>query len=98
MATALNSFISHLAEGNRVTSRQARTLFNVENVADLVYRARNEGISVYTNVTKKNGVKTFSYRLGLPTRVFQNYVSQGHLGRARKTLYRDAIRVTLANR
>ena len=53
MSTALNSFVNYLADGNSVTSRQARTLFKVENVADLAYRARKtlyrDAISVAMN-------------------------------------------------
>ena len=51
MSNALNSFVSYLADGNTVTSRQVRAMFKVDNAADLAYRARNEGISVYTNRT-----------------------------------------------
>lgn len=93
---ALDSFISYLADGNSVTSRQARTLFKVENVADLAYRARNEGVSVYTNrVTNSRGEKVFAYRLGNPSNQFEKYLSTGHIARARKTLYRDAISVSM---
>lgn len=96
MSNALNSFVSYLADGNTVTSRQARTLFKVENVADLVYRARNEGISVYTNrVTNSRGEKVFSYRLGNPSEAFANYFQSRHIARARKALYRDAIAVSM---
>lgn len=96
MSNALNSFVSYLADGNTVTSRQARTLFKVENVADLAYRARNEGISVYTNrVTNSRGEKVFAYRLGSPSRAFSSYLESGHIARARKTLYRNAISVTM---
>ena len=96
MSNALNSFVSYLARGNAVTSRQARTMFKVENVADLAYRARNEGLSVYTNrTTLSDGTKTFSYRLGTPSEQFENYLESGHIARARKTLYRDAISVSM---
>jgi hypothetical protein len=97
MKNALNSFISYLADGNTVTTRQARTLFKVENVADLAYRARNEGLAVYTNrVTTSRGEKTIAYRLGNPSNQFSKYLESGHIARARKTLYRDAISVTMA--
>jgi hypothetical protein len=97
MKNALNSFISYLADGNAVTTRQARTLFKVENVADLAYRARNEGLAVYTNrVTTSRGEKTIAYRLGNPSNQFSKYLESGHIARARKTLYRDAIAVTMA--
>ena len=97
MSNALNSFVSYLADGNTVTTKQARTMFKVDNIADLAYRARNEGISVYTNrVTTSRGEKTFAYRLGTPSRQFLSYLGTGHVARARKTLYRRAISVTMA--
>lgn len=97
MSNALSSFVRFLADGNTVTTKQARTLFKVENVADLAYRARNEGISVYTNrVTTSRGEKTFAYRLGNPSNQFSKYLESGHIARARKTLYRDAIPVAMA--
>jgi hypothetical protein len=96
MSNALNSFVSYLARGNTVTSRQVRSMFKVDNAADLAYRARNEGISVYTNrTTLSDGTKTFVYRLGNPSAQFEKYLDQGKVGRARKTLYRDAINVTM---
>ena len=96
MSNALNSFVTYLADGNTVTSRQARSLFKVENVADLAYRARNEGISVYTNrVTNSRGEKVFAYRLGNPSAAFEKYLDRGQIGRARKTLYRNAISVSM---
>jgi len=96
MNTALGSFLRYLATGNRVTSKQARTLFKVQNVADLAYRARNIGIAVYTNkVVNSRGLTTFAYKIGIPTKTFENYLDSGHLARARKTLYRDAISVSM---
>jgi hypothetical protein len=96
MSNALNSFVSYLADGNTLTSRQVRSMFKVDNAADLAYRARNEGISVYTNrVTNSRGEKVFAYRLGNPSRQFAKYLDQGQVARARKTLYRDAISVTM---
>jgi hypothetical protein len=71
-------------------------MFKVDNAADLAYRARNEGISVYTNrVTNSRGQKVFAYRLGNPSKQFEKYLDQGQIARARKTLYRDAISVTM---
>ena len=97
MSNALNSFVTYLAEGNTVTTKQARTMFKVENVADLAYRARNLGVAVYTNrVTTSRGEKTIAYRLGTPSRQFSKYLESGHIARARKTLYRDAIAVSMA--
>jgi len=96
MSNALNSFVSYLADGKTLTSRQIRTMFKVDNAADLAYRARNEGISVYTNrVTNSRGEKVFAYRLGNPSRAFENYLNSGHIARARKALYRNAISVTM---
>ena len=96
MSNALNSFVTYLADGNTLTSRQVRSMFKVDNAADLAYRARNEGISVYTNrVTNSRGEKVFAYRLGNPSKQFEKYLDQGQVARARKTLYRDAINVTM---
>ena len=96
MSNALNSFVSYLADGNTLTSGQIRTMFKVDNAADLAYRARNEGISVYTNrVTNSRGKKVFAYRLGNPSPAFSKYLDRGQIARARKTLYRNAISVTM---
>ena len=96
MSNALNSFVTYLADGNTATSRQVRAMFKVDNAADLAYRARNEGISVYTNrVTNSRGEKVFAYRLGNPSKQFEKYLDQGQVARARKTLYRDAINVAM---
>ena len=97
MSTALNSFVNYLSDGNQVTSRQARAMFKVDNAADLAYRARNEGISVYTNrVTNSRGEKVFAYRLGNPSSQFEKYLDRGQVARARKTLYRRAISTTIS--
>jgi hypothetical protein len=37
----------------------------------------------------------FAYRLGNPSSQFEKYLDQGHIARARKTLYRDAISVSM---
>ena len=96
--TAINSMYNFLADGNRVTSRQARTLFKIKNVADVVYRLRNEGHSVYTNrVMLSNGNRAYAYQLGTPSEAFVNNLMARHIGRARKTLYRDAIHVKMKN-
>ena len=96
MSNALDSFVTYLADGNTVTSRQIRAMFKVDNAADLAYRARNEGISVYTNrVTNSRGEKVFAYRLGNPSAQFEKYLEQGKIARARKTLDRDAINVSM---
>ena len=96
MSTALNSFVNYLSDGNTVTTRQVRSMFKVDNAADLAYRARNEGISVYTNrVTNSRGESVLAYRLGNPSTAFENYLERGQIARARKTLYRDAISVTM---
>jgi hypothetical protein len=89
--------LNYLSRGHQVTANQARTMFKVENVADLVYRLRNEGASVYTNrVTLSNGTRTYAYRLGAPSNQFEKYFNTGHVARARKTLYRDAITTKMA--
>ena len=96
MSNALNSFVTYLADGNTLTTRQVRSMFKVDNAADLAYRARNEGISVYTNrVTNSRGETVLAYRLGNPSRQFENYLERGQIARARKTLYRDVISVSM---
>ncbi len=96
MSNALNSFVTYLADGKTLTTRQVRTMFKVDNAADLAYRARNEGISVYTNrVTNSRGEKVFAYRLGNPSAAFEKYLDRGQIARARKTLYRNAISVSM---
>lgn len=96
MSNALDSFVSYLTSGNTVTTRQVRAMFKVDNAADLAYRARNEGLSVYTNrVTTSRGEKTIAYRLGQPSKQFSKYLKSGQISRARKTLYRDAISVSM---
>ena len=95
--SAINAMFNYLSNGNQVTSRQARTLFKIENVADVVYRLRNEGISVYTNKIKlSDGTRAYAYRLGNPSNQFEKYFNTGHVARARKVLYRNAISVTMA--
>ena len=95
--SAIDSMFNYLSNGNQVTSRQARTLFKIENVADIVYRLRNEGVAVFTNRIKNSrGEKTFAYRLGNPSEQFSKYFGTGHVARARKTLYRNAIAVKMA--
>ena len=90
--TAINSMLNFLSAGNRVTARQARTLFKVENVADVVYRLRNSGLPVYTNRVKlSDGTNSFAYQIGAPTASWVGYIKSRHIARARKTLYRDAL-------
>ena len=91
--SAIKSMFNFLANNGQVTARQARTMFKVSNVADLVYRLRNEGVAVYTNkVTTSRGEKTFAYRLGTPSESFVKNLESRHIARARKTLYRQALR------
>ena len=47
--TARLSLLKYLARGEQVTTKQARTMFKISNVADLVYRLRNDGFAIYTN-------------------------------------------------
>lgn len=95
--SAIDSMFNYLSNGHQVTARQARTLFKIENVADVVYRLRNEGISIYTNKVKlSDGTRTYAYRLGNPSNQFEKYFNTGHVARARKTLYRNAIAVSMA--
>lgn len=86
------SLYQYLLENRQVTTRQAKTLFKVANVADLVYRLRNAGVSVYTNrYTTSRGAKTFSYRLGTPSAKFLSNMQSRHVARARQALYSQAV-------
>jgi Helix-turn-helix domain len=90
--SAIDSMFEYLSGGNRVTARQARTMFKISNVADIVYRLRNEGVAVYTNrVTLSDGSRAYAYRIGSPSEAFVKNLESRHIARARKTLYRDAI-------
>ena len=90
--SAILSMYRFLANGNQVTTRQARTMFKVSNVADLVYRLRNNGVAVYTNrVTLSDGTKTFAYRIGAPSEKFNRNIETRHVARARKALYERAL-------
>lgn len=90
--SARMSFLSYLSRGEQVTTKQARTMFKVSNIADLVYRLRNEGFPVYTNrVTTSRGEETFAYRLGAPSNAFARNRASRHVARARATLYTQAL-------
>lgn len=90
--SAIESMYNYLSTGASVTTKQARTMFKVENVSDLVYRLRNLGTPVYTNrVTTSRGEKTFAYRIGNPSEAFLRNLESRHIARARKTLYRQAL-------
>lgn len=90
--SAIESMYNYLAKGNSVTTKQARAMFKVENVSDLVYRLRNLGTPVYTNrVTTSRGEKAFAYRIGTPSEAFLSNLESRHIARARKTLYRQAL-------
>lgn len=90
--TAVNSLYNYLSSGRQITVRQAKTMFKVANVHDLVYRLRNEGVSIYTNrVQLSDGTNSFAYRLGTPSDSFLRNIATRHLARARKALYSRAI-------
>ena len=95
MSNTLLTLLDVLSEGDRVTATQARTLLGAKNVADLVYRARNLGVSIYTNRDTVRGKRVFSYRLGSPSEAFLKYRSYRQIARSRKTLYREAIPVKM---
>ena len=90
--SAINSMLVYLATNKQVTTAQARSMFKVNNVADVVYRLRNEGFSIYTNrVVNSRGKETFAYRWGTPSNSFQKNLNSRHKARARKALYNEAI-------
>ena len=90
--TARLSLLKYLARGEQVTTKQARTMFKISNVADLVYRLRNDGFAIYTNrYTTSRGEETFAYRLGSPSRRFASNMNSRHVARARASLYSAAL-------
>jgi ribosomal protein S12 methylthiotransferase accessory factor YcaO len=90
--SARMSFLSYLSRGEQVTAKQARTMFKISNVADLVYRLRNEGFPVYTKrITTSRGEETFAYRLGEPNKGFTGNRASRHIARARAALYTEAL-------
>jgi hypothetical protein len=92
MMSARSSFLNYLSRGEQVTTKQARTMFKVSNVSDLVYRLRNEGVPIYTNrVTTSRGEETFAYRIGTPSQSFVRNMQSRHIARARRALYADAL-------
>lgn len=90
MQIARNEFLSYLESGKSITANEARNMFGVENVADMVYRLRNQGVPVYTNRTESN---SFEYRLGSPSAKFQRQMATRHKARARRALYAEALSV-----
>lgn len=94
MISARNSMLRYLSRGEQVTTKQARTMFKISNVADLVYRLRNEGVPIYTNrVTTSRGEETFAYRIGRPNQGFLRNMQSRHVARARRALYAEALSV-----
>lgn len=91
--SAIESLSSYLESGAKLTARQIRAMFKVSNPYDLVYRLRNEGVSVYTNrAVNSRGVQTFVYRIGAPSEAFERAIDNHRLDRARKALYRRDLR------
>jgi hypothetical protein len=88
MQTARNDFLTFLQKGQSITANEARSMFGVNNIADMVYRLRNEGYAVYTNRTESNG---FEYRLGSPSDKFKRQMATRHKARARRALYSEAL-------
>lgn len=93
--SAATSMLTYLNTGRQVTTRAARTMFKVQNVADVIYRLRNEGHVIYTNrVTTSRGEQTFAYRMGQPSQRYTSSMKSRHLARARRALYQEAITAT----
>jgi len=90
--SATKSILTYLSKGNQLTTRAARTMFKINNIANVVYVLRNEGHVIYTNrVTLSDGRQVFAYRMGQPSRAYTQSMKSRHVARARQTLYRDAI-------
>jgi hypothetical protein len=90
--SATKSILNYLSKGNQLTTRAARTMFKINNIANAVYVLRNEGHVIYTKrVTLSDGRQVFAYRMGEPSRAYTQSMKSRHVARARQTLYRDAI-------
>lgn len=87
--SAVKKMYDYLCQDNSITTRSARRLFKVENVADVVYTLRNRGVVIYTNRGKHRGV--FSYRIGNPNSSWLKNWSTRHIARARRALYKEAL-------
>ena len=75
--------IPTLASGGRANLHQGGIGVAMDLATGLTFRAVSRGESV------------LAYRLGNPSAQFEKYLNQGQIGRARKTLYRDAISVSM---
>lgn len=92
MSRKLDSIVDYLSTGRTLTVRQARSMFKMDNIWDAIYRLRNEGYPIYTNRTKlRDGTETFAYRLGDPSARHAANIKSGHISRARRALYQNAI-------
>ena len=90
--SATKSILNYLSKGNQMTTRAARTMFKINNIANAVYVLRNEGHVIYTNrVTLSDGRQVFAYRMGQPSRAYTQSMKSRDVSRARQTLYQDAI-------
>ena len=90
--SATKSILNYLSKGNQMTTRAARTMFKINNIANAIYVLRNEGHVIYTNrVTLSDGRQVFAYRMGQPSRDYTRSMKTRDVSRARQTLYRDAF-------
>jgi hypothetical protein len=90
--SATKSILNYLSKGNQMTTRAARTMFKINNIANAVYVLRNEGHVIYTNrVTLSDGRQVFAYRMGQPSRAYTQSMKSRDVSRARQTLYQDAF-------
>jgi hypothetical protein len=90
--SATKSILNYLSKGNQLTTRAARTMFKINNIANAVYVLRNEGHVIYTNrVTLSDGRQVFAYRMGQPSRAYTQSMKSRDVSRARQTLYQDAF-------
>lgn len=63
------NYLSKTEGYNTLTTAQARARFGIQNVSARIDELRQEGNVIYTNtVTRSDGSKVKSYRLGKPTK------------------------------
>lgn len=62
-------FLSKTKGRNTFSVKQARHMWQIENVAARIHELRKDGYPIYTNVRKRgDGTTVFVYRLGTPSK------------------------------